>query len=312
LALAAVIVLLRLPSDFSNLLSWSTAGGWKALPLQYSDQLADVAPWATADGTVAVAMLGDSTMRTQMLELCAKLGYRYRVDGKMVRSWSYGDPHRGNLASCESPQGQVPRIVFALHAPGGSIPSFSNTWEARVRRLEHDAQVDRFDVVYFGSSGLHTLHLLPAREWENARAEALEADVEAAALGIAAAGSCPIFYTTHWVCERKFHGTWGDTVERAGADPEFFEKQCRAAGHEASALCAGSAMTGAGSAAVAARERAAIARTEAASIDVHTMTRDQCWATRDGDGRHYPPLLHLQNAALLQEVGRCLAAQDEG
>jgi len=98
-------------------------------------------------------------------------------------------------------------------------------------------------------------------------------------------------------------------VASAAADPGFFEAQCRGAGHQDLALCASSTLTSAGSESIAARERKAIAGTGAAVIDVHTYTKNQCWATPPGDGRHYPPLLHLQNAALLREVGRCLAAQ---
>jgi len=194
---ATIVLLLRVP--------FATAG--HVQPLQYANQLVDVAPWASADGTVAVAMLGDSTMRSQILEMCGKLGYEYRVDGEAelrppgVYSRQHDPFSTIYHFSCESPKGRVPRVVFAFDSPGGV--GFLNIWARRVERLQASAHVDHFDVVYFGSSGLHTTHLLPLRGWpQPARAASLETDVEAAALGIAAAGACPIFHTTHW-CARR-------------------------------------------------------------------------------------------------------------
>ena len=74
-----------------------------------------------------------------------------------------------------------------------------------LRNLARGASVKRWDVVYFGSTSLHMLQLLPLIKWRGwPAARDLGRELAKAVDSIKGVGACPVFMTGHWLCSREF------------------------------------------------------------------------------------------------------------
>ena len=203
----------------------------------------------------------------------------------------------------------------------------------------------RWDVVYFGSTSLHMLQLLPLIKWRGwPAARDLGRELAKAADAVSTVGACPVFMTGHWLCSREFlkrrdeseagdfpTGDWdlvqlrrflGDEsnawaarkaaiLRIAAKNTSYYTRECSAITSDRDEIdaCSKLSFDAAGSAHAAALERQALAKLPIVRVvDAHALTRDQCWATQR-DGVHYLPLLPSRLAALTAHVADCLREQ---
>ena len=134
----------------------------------------------------------------------------------------------------------------------------------------------------------------------------------------------PIFHTMNYVCDERYAGKWANTIR----DPAKFEAKNKiecskyaqeqgASQHPANGsayrsveVCWQFRFTAAGSHIVVAKEQRMM---EAASpplrriVDRFNTSRGQCWATDEGDGRHYLPLLPYAIKTALSFASECLS-----
>ena len=203
----------------------------------------------------------------------------------------------------------------------------------------------RWDVVYFGSTSLHMLQLLPLIKWRGwPAARDLGRELAKAVDAVSTVGACPVFMTGHWLCSREFLKRRDDSVEGdfPSADWElerlrrflgdesnawaarkaailfmsqkntsYFARECSAITSDRDEIdaCSKLSFDAAGSAHAAALERQALSKLPGIRVvDAHALTRDQCWATQR-DGVHYLPLLPSRLSALTAHVVDCLREQ---
>ena len=203
----------------------------------------------------------------------------------------------------------------------------------------------RWDVVYFGSTSLHMLQLLPLIKWRGwPAARDLGRELAKAVDSIKGVGACPVFMTGHWLCSREFLKRRDESVDGdfpsadwdllklrrflgdesngwaarkaailriSSKNTSYFVKECAAitSDQDEAAACSKLSFDAAGSAHAAALERQALAKLpNVRVVDAHALTRDQCWATQR-DGVHYLPLLPSRLSALTAHVVDCLREQ---
>ena len=197
----------------------------------------------------------------------------------------------------------------------------------------------RWDVVYFGSTSLHMLQLLPLIKWRGwPAARDLGRELAKAVDSIQSVGACPVFMTGHSLCSREFLKRRDESVEGdfpsadwelerlrrflgdeanawaarkaailriAAKNTSYFVKECSAitSDQDEAAACSKLSFDAAGSAHAAALEQKALSglSTPVCVVDAHALTRDQCWATQR-DGVHYLPLLPSRLSALTAHV----------
>ena len=83
-----------------------------------------------------------------------------------------------------------------------------------LRNLARGASVKRWDVVYFGSTSLHMLQLLPLIKWRGwPAARDLGRELAKAVDAVSTVGACPVFMTGHWLCSREFLKRRDESVE---------------------------------------------------------------------------------------------------
>ena len=263
----------------------------------------------TSRSHVRIAWIGESAMRNQLMFLCDLLAAPY--DKNLFGAQYF-------FAGCKSPDG---RVEIIGHAVGGTQPP----WDMRTAGELYDQLANRslvgregaaFDATYFCSMIFHAMALGHDKGFQGRPGLDLAADVAEAATQLRARGSCPIFSTANWICDRKFTGSWASTVALARASGNataFYEARCReqrgvAAGDVPA--CGGLSFTseGADYAARLEHEGLAMLREPVALVDSHAMTRHQCWATKDG--RHYTPLLPQRLAALIDGLDECFGNSD--
>ena len=242
---------------------------------------------------LSIAFIGDSVSRNQMQFLCDVLG----SPPVEVR---HGLVCRGRGVFCAL-------RVF----DGGNDPWHMSSAGEVLKSLARNIPTGpgRFDAVYFGSTALHMLQLLPAVRWRAwSVARSLEVDLASA---LEAIPRCPVFTTANWLCSNKFflrpELPFGKILNKAARNTSYFKSECAAATESKAeaALCRDLTFTTGGSERANALERAAVkAAGPLRVVDSYAMTRDQCWAT--SDGIHYMPLLPYRVASLLAHVRDCL------
>ena len=204
----------------------------------------------------------------------------------------------------------------------------------------------RWDVVYFGSTSLHMLQLLPLIKWRGwPAARDLGRELAKAVDSIQTVGACPVFMTGHSLCSREFLKRRDESVEGdfpsadwdlvrlrrflgdesnawaarkaailriAAKNTSYYTEECAAitSDRDEAAACSKLSFDAAGSAHAAALEQKALSslNTPVRVVDAHALTREQCWATQR-DGVHYLPLLPSRLSALTAHVVDCLREQ---
>ena len=100
----------------------------------------------------SIAFIGDSTHRNQLQFLCDVLGTQ-------PRDIATGTSSTGLMCSSHG-------ITAALKVfDGDSDPWSMRSMRSVLRNLARGSNVKRWDVVYFGSTSLHMLQLLPLIKW---------------------------------------------------------------------------------------------------------------------------------------------------
>jgi hypothetical protein len=261
--------------------------------------------------TVRLVWIGDSTTRNQLGFLCDVLhgatGY-VKYDG-----------------GCAGPGFEI--VSSGLELGGISSPWDMRTAGAGLDRLPPPRATrgssasplppgrPMLNATYFGSTLMHAMHLLPARQYRGRPELDLRSDLSSSVAQIRARGWCPIFHTVSWVCEQKLCGAYAsarDQAQAKGDAARYYFRLCQAqlgaTGRPSDArLCGRLSLTSNGSDAAAAMERAALSPVAppVALVDAHAATRNQCWATASCDGRHYTPLLPHRVAGLLAALRQC-------
>lgn len=265
---------------------------------------------------VTITWIGDSTTRNQMHFLCDVLT---------------GDPSDGECGD------QAFTLVKGAEMGGASPP-----WDLRAANLEkhfHIAEPEKsrsasvLSVVYFGSTLLHAMHLMPHSEWRGFEIDQTLAEgLPNVVAQIRAARMCPVFHTINWVCDRAYTGKYADTVSKARRDGgAVFRQACeytvshhnwrprrdknkkplpgqqppKPAPAEVD-LCVHMPLTSWGSDYGAALELAAIRAIDGPpveTVNMHAITKHQCWATTEG--RHYDALLPQKLTLVIHAVRAC-------
>lgn len=252
---------------------------------------------------VRIIWIGDSTTRNLIHFIC--------------------DILTGNASDTCNDQAGVFTIVKGAEFGGNSPPWRMDTAVMDRFHAIHDSKNVRgsstsVDVVYFGSTLLHAMQLLPIRSWRGDGIDtSMTRGLENVVMQIRAARMCPVFHTINWICDRQFNSDYGAVVKNATMlRSAYFETMCAKAVHSSSAtdvaLCANLSLTSWGSDYGASLELAAIDAIGPPlnAIDMHAMTKHQCWAA--GDGRHYSPLLPQKAALLFQAVSKCAISDNSG
>ena len=286
------------------------------------------------DGVEAsIAFIGDSTHRNQLQFLCDVLGTQ-------PRDIATGTSSTGLMCSSKG-------ITAALKVfDGDSDPWSMRSMRSVLRNLARGSNVKRWDVVYFGSTSLHMLQLLPLIKWRGwPAARDLGRELAKAVDAVSTVGACPVFMTGHWLCSREFLRRRDESVEGdfpsadweldrlrrflgdesnawaarkaailriAAKNTSYFVKECSAITSDRDEIdaCSKLSFDAAGSAHAAALERQALSELSkpVRVVDAHALTREQCWATQR-DGVHYLPLLPSRLSALTAHVADCLRDQ---
>ena len=279
-----------------------------------------------------IAFIGDSTHRNQLQFLCDVLGTQ-------PRDIATGTSSTGLMCSGKG-------VTAALKVfDGDSDPWSMRSMRSVLRNLARGASVKRWDVVYFGSTSLHMLQLLPLIKWRGwPAARDLGRELAKAVDAVQSVGACPVFMTGHSLCSREFLKRRDDSVEGAfpSADwdllklrrflgdesnawaarkaailfmsqknTSYFARECSAitSDRDEADACSKLSFDAAGSAHAAALERQALSKLPSVRVvDAHALTREQCWATQR-DGVHYLPLLPSRLSALTAHVVDCLREQ---
>ena len=290
-------------------------------------------PLGLSDVTATIAFIGDSTHRNQLQFLCDVLGTQPRDIATGTSSTGLMCSSRGITAALK---------VF----DGDSDPWSMRSMRSVLRNLARGASVKRWDVVYFGSTSLHMLQLLPLIKWRGwPAARDLSRELAKAVDSITSAGACPVFMTGHSLCSREFlkrrdesvegdfpSETWElDRLRRflgdesnawaarkaailriAAKNTSYYTRECAAITSDRDEIdaCSKLSFDAAGSAHAAALEQKALSglSTPVRVVDAHALTREQCWATQR-DGVHYLPLLPSRLSALTAHVVDCLREQ---
>ena len=286
------------------------------------------------DGVEAsIAFIGDSTHRNQLQFLCDVLGTR-------PKEIATGTSSTGLMCSSKG-------ITAALKVfDGDSDPWSMRSMRSVLRNLARGSNVKRWDVVYFGSTSLHMLQLLPLIKWRGwPAARDLGRELAKAIDAVQSVGACPVFMTGHWLCSREFLKRRDESVEGdfpsadwelerlrrflddvnnpwaarkaailriAAKNTSYYTRECSAITSDRDEIdaCSKLSFDAAGSAHAAALEQKALSglSTPVCVVDAHALTRDQCWATQR-DGVHYLPLLPSRLSALTAHVVDCLREQ---
>lgn len=249
---------------------------------------------------VDIIWIGDSTTLGQMELLCDIL--TDRVD----------DPSSGD---CE---GGGVRVVTGENF-GGAQRAWRMAPESATAYLDAaGGAADARRIVYFGSTLLHAMQLLPSRAyggWPELNVTRGLGDVAAA---VRSRRACPVFHTVNWICDAAFVDRYARVVRSATSYAAFspggrnkrslyFESTCAATlgpERESFPLCARLSLTSWGSDFAASLERAALRAARGVPVvDAHAITRRACNATKDG--RHYTPRLPAMLAAFARAVASC-------
>jgi len=285
-------------------------------------------PLGLQDIQATIAFIGDSTHRNQLQFLCDVLGTAPRAIATGASSTGLACAGRGITAALR---------VF----DGESDPWTLAKMRSVLRSLARGADVRSWDIVYFGSTALHMLQLLPLSKWRGwPAARDLDKELVKAVEAVRSVGACPIFMTSHWLCSQQFlrppdgvrdfpseawspaelRGTLADEtlpwaarkaaiLRTAARNASYFPRECAviARSSDEADVCARLTFDAAGSAHAASLERAALAKLPSPIrvVDAHALTRDQCWATQR-DGVQYLPLLPSRLAVLTSHVADCL------
>jgi hypothetical protein len=158
-------------------------------------------------------------------------------------------------------------------------------------------KTDSFDIVVFGATTLHLLHVGPHRPFEFPKlAFGLEENIHKAAADIRDQGSLAVFITVHSICDTLFQGLYKDWIHSGNVTVDS-SKVCESFPNDRQRrICEAFTLTEQGSKAAAMVERRALdsIANPPAVLDAFNITKGACWASVEGDGRHYIPLLPLQ------------------
>ena len=223
---------------------------------------------------VSIIWVGDSTTRNQMHFMCDILTGRE----------ANGVCSRGGFS-----------INKGAEFGGASPPWRMDTAVMDNFHVKNVSESSTVNVVYFGSTLLHAMHLLPRIPW---RGEGIDMTRGLANVvrQIREARMCPVFHTINYVCDSAWSGELAAVVKNASVlRSAYFETACAEAVQTGSrsatevALCANLSFTSWGSDHGASLELAATDAIDPPldTINMHTMTKHQCWAAPDG--KHYPP-----------------------
>jgi hypothetical protein len=265
------------------------------------------------------AMFGDSTTRNQFQFLCdilLPLG-----DARPWKTDNHSPTPKTSKLRCKGESwisgGSLEMIGYfdMRHAlPASTIPKIIKEFKADLKLSEN------FDFIYFGSSALHYLQLMPYRDPDqdkrivngSSAVSHFSDNLRGILSHVRSATNCPIFHTVNYICEESFRGKWQSVIE----NPEMNRKACHDATQPMAQplleeqLCRAFIFSSNGSEAVATIERQVL-RNEASEfaalriVDNFKRARHKCWATRKEDGRHYLPLLPFAVKSLLDQASTC-------
>ncbi len=254
--------------------------------------------------SLRVAVVGDSLLRQQTNLLCLALEQR-RVPGPALLkhlSGGYRQPH-----TCA---GLNITVAFAP-ADCGNTEALDGVLRAVNATSAADAPT-RFDVLYY-DAGLHFLHLGRTRNMgcfvptERNIKRMVDSLLRAARERLGAHRT--VLFTAHAVCTERWDGDYAAAIALHRRDPDALKMQCMLHVHglahaAAENACARATFNNDGvryvNALVVNATRAAAP--DVRVIDGYALTRDACWASKEGDGRHYPALLPDEVARLLEQL----------
>mmetsp|Transcript_11849 Transcript_11849/g.34224 ORF Transcript_11849/g.34224 Transcript_11849/m.34224 type:complete len:343 (+) Transcript_11849:168-1196(+) len=280
--------------------------------------------------TTTIAMLGDSTTRNQLSLLCDLiLTEASEVDRlrtlKCIISGGFESGDNSSACTCRGKSWITGgNIVAAGHFY--KSPMFAAAVPEALMDLRQRLGLGReepFDVVYFGSTAMHFLTLVPARPLTLAPDHSLaplhfEENLQRLVKEARASSRCTIFQSVNHVCHQAFRANYQKIVEAANFNKSYW-KSCQAATRHfvdpelAAEACWQFQFTSQGSHVAAAIERKVVmpyvqdTSTPMHIVDRFTHTKDRCWATRPGDGRHYYPLLPFALKEFLLKASKCLS-----
>ena len=159
----------------------------------------------------SIAFIGDSTHRNQLQFLCDVLGTQ-------PREIATGTSSTGLMCSSKG-------VTAALKVfDGDSDPWSMRSMRSVLRNLARGASVKRWDVVYFGSTSLHMLQLLPLIKWRGwPAARDLGRELAKAIDSIQSVGACPVFMSGHSLCSVVVRTDGG---RRGEASPSSSSRPC--------------------------------------------------------------------------------------
>lgn len=250
-------------------------------------------------------MLGDSTMREQHKALCEMAG----------ESLQTRDYKPGVVKVCNGMAGLRPftAVFYGFHEASFTTPELLESFHAAVPA--------RPSAIYF-NGGLHLLHLMPARKWDEYEQWRHAEQLFATFLDTASTyGAELVFMTSHAICEDKFRGAWAVEMFELRQDPadasatrtcaEWLTIAKGLSVQAATEECEEGTFTLAGTRALDARlrrtwgdwlaGRGGKQQVKAACVDSFALTEGQCALTEDG--RHYAPLVPSEVLTLWQALG---------
>ena len=247
-----------------------------------------------------IHMVGDSTMRNQWSALCSLLNVKKLFEPT-------------DLAA--SPQcvgeGWGSQRLIATGTFNRLKPILASQMPGILAAATKAYNVSKFDVIYFGSSALHFLQLLPARDLGDSfylNAVNFESGISEMLQVVKSFTTCPIFQTMHYVCDDLYFGTWAKAFkENYYGDENNLRNICQKRVPQSVEVCMNFSFTSKGSITVAQIERRGIesANTAVGVVDTYALTYKQCWAS--SDGRHYLKPLPIFLKALSEQIYACQA-----
>jgi len=284
--------------------------------------------------TTTIAMLGDSTTRNQLSLLCDLL---LSEASEVDRSWTLKcflhvriKPEQNSSAcTCRGKSWITGGNIVVAGQFNTRGPMFAADFPGALMNLRQSLGLGReepFDVVYFGSTALHFLSLVPARPLILAPDHSLaqlhfEENLQRLVKEARASSRCTIFHSVNYVCHQAFIGDYHEIVSAANFSESYWNS-CQAATRRfaklvdpelAATACWQFQFTSQGSHVAAAIERKVVmpymqnTSTPMHMVDRFTHSKARCWATQPGDGRHYLPLLPFALKELLLKASKCLS-----
>mmetsp|Transcript_31733 Transcript_31733/g.109096 ORF Transcript_31733/g.109096 Transcript_31733/m.109096 type:complete len:368 (+) Transcript_31733:48-1151(+) len=285
---------------------------------------------ALRSADLAIALIGDSTLRLQYLDLCT------RTCARVERAYEA----RKVVAACAAiiACGEFQVALKVYYAPY-QIFTKGKAGRAFSAQYYFGKALSGVDIDFaYCNVGLHLLHLEPALTWSLQKFHMMAhfpdylahhiADIRR---GLRRKDGSPariIWMTTHSICNSRYFGDYAAITENSTSSDarlaDFAVEPCLAwmETHEADyearygqpmargrrrrrVFCRNTMLTHAGTLHLFHATTKVLAYAEhrnVSVVDAFALTDGQCWATPDGDGRHYPQLVLDELRALFLTI----------